>query len=975
MIIFRSPMHRYAAFCVGFLLACFFQSTDLRAQNISGVINRYSQVLEVDTCMNQLLVADVTGFSAGDRILLIQMKGTSIDLTNTATFGTITSYGNAGNYEFGDIASIQGLLVTLKNKIVRLYDAVQGSVQVVRVPKYSDANITSTVTGLPWNGASGGVVVFEASNSVTVNANVDVSGLGFRGGDSSENSASPGDLDYFNTRISRNGGIKGEGIAMYAVPYEAGRGPLANGGGGGNNQNAGGGGGSNGGSGGIGGDQTSLIKRIPNGGLGGISIDYTSKANRIFFGGGGGGGHENDGQGTPGGNGGGIIIIRTPTLNGGAGKLIADGLTAHNAGDDGAGGGGAGGTIVLDVNPIPNTISLSANGGNGGNTIADKLVPYCVAPGGGGSGGMIVVKGPTVPPISVNGGKAGIIISVVDTLSCKGTTYGATDGQIGGKTPNNIITDENLPFSYPRVTTPLETICEGDTTMLNLPGAHGIKWSPGAGLDNDASATPKATPGVTTHYTVSYLDDRNCSFLDTALVIVNPRPKPVIVGSVNVCAGQTFFYTITAVPGATYQWIVNGGTILTGQGTEAAGIQWSNGSSGTVEVDVTAAGTSCFGKSIVTVAINPIIVDSITGGNTICDGDTLTLSAVSGFATYLWSSGENTQSIKVTKTGNYFVKTTSSGGCTSYSDTVAVNVHPVPIVTINASAPIMGDTGGIDTLTLSGTFVFYKWTTGAISDTIFVTDSGYYGVSVIDTNGCTAKAQIHILRDIAPPKITVALDTLEGAPCDVILLPLKIIASENMPPSGATDYILEITFDESLLAPVDKKIQSVINGRWRTLTITGIRQNDQIDGILAGIELNVALGDSIATPITIKTFTFSNGKKVLVTKYDGLFKLTKLCLEGGTRLFAGSDSLILRQNIPNPAQGATTITYSLLEEGNSKLFITDVLGRRVMTILDGFVQPGEYTARLNTSALTTGNYFYILQTPTSVKRRMMRIER
>ncbi len=975
MIIFRSRLHRYAALFFGFFLCCFFQSTILRAQNISGVINKYAQVLEVDTCMNELLISDATGFFPGDRVLLIQMKGASIDLSNTAAFGKITSYGNAGNYEFAQIASIKGLFVKLKNKIVRLYDTPKGAVQLVRIPQYTNVTVTDTVKALPWNGQRGGIVVMEVSGTVTLNSHIDVSGAGFKGGTRNIGAQYQDQTDYYASEFSDSSGKKGEGITAYSTGYESARGALANGGGGGNTENAGGGGGSNGGNGGTGGDQTSRFTRIPNGGVGGRNIDYTVAAKKIFFGGGGGGGQQNDVQGTDGGNGGGIVIIRADILSGGGRKIIVDGYTAKDALADGAGGGGAGGTIVLDVNTINNNPVLSMQGGKGGNNNADNQSKqdWCFAPGGGGSGGTVIVKGPSVPPSSLNGGAAGKITE--PTLPCTGTTYGATDGEKGGGIWNNIITDGNVPFTFPTVTTPLETICEGETVQLNLPGAHGIKWSPGAGLDNDASGTPNASPSVTTHYTVSYLDDRNCAFLDTALVIVNPKPKPVIAGSINVCANQTFFYTITPVPGATYQWIVSGGTLLTGQGTESAGIQWGSGVSGTLEVDVTASGTSCFGKAIISIVINPIVSDSIIGAHPICEGETVTLSADTGFVSYLWSDGETTQSIKVSKAGDYFVKTISAGGCTIYSDTVTIIVHPIPIVTINASAPVMADTGGIDTLTLSGKFVSYKWTTGALTDTIFVTDSGSYGVSVIDANGCSASAVIHITRDIAPPKITVALDTLEGAPCDMIVLPLKIVTSENMPPSGATDYTLEITFDQSLLAPVNKNIQFVIKGRWRTLTLTGIRPDNQVAGILAGIELEVALGDTIATVITVKTFIFSNGKKVLVTKYDGLFKLTKLCHEGGTRLFAESDSLILRQNIPNPAQGATTITYSLLEEGNSKLWITDVLGRKVMTLFDDYMKAGGYSYRLNTSALPAGNYFYILQTPTSVKRRMMRIER
>jgi hypothetical protein len=709
--------------------------------------------------------------------------------------------------------------------------------------------------------------------------------------------------------------------------------------------------------------------------MGGRPINYGTEANHVFFGGGGGGGHENDRRGTPGGNGGGIIIIRAATINAGGGKLIADGFSARTSGVDGAGGGGGGGTIVLDINTISN-IPLSANGGNGGSTQADDSAAYCVAPGGGGSGGTIIVKGPTLPAASLNAGKAGIIIPGKDlTITCKFTTYGATDGTSGLRVPNNVVTDETVLFTYPKVITSSYTICNGDIVQFDLPGAHGIKWSPSTGLDNDAIGNPKASPSLTTLYSVTYLDSRNCPFMDTVLVTVNPKPAPLIAGSFTVCEGQPFSYSITPTPGVNYQWNITNGTALTRLDSEGVVVQWGTGPTGKIEVDVTSSTTSCFGKDSVTVTIVPVVGDTLTGGGKLCQGDTMTITAQPGFAKYIWSNGDSLQSIQVMTAGNYWVETISAGGCVTYSDTVLVVVNPLPIVTINATSPLMPDVGGVDTLFVADTFATKKWSTGETTDTIFVTDSGTYSVTVVDTNGCKATAVISIGRDISPPEITLSMDTLSAAPCDHITFPLRIDTSKNMPPSGATDYITEITFDETLLAPVDKSIQSSTKGRWRTLTLKGLRPDPQVNGLLPGIEFIVALGDTIVTPIKIETFIFTNGKKVKITTYNGLFKLTGLCQQGGTRLFSEFDTLMLGQNIPNPAQTYTTIKYSLFEDGSTRLWVTDVLGRKVMGVFDDMINAGTYSVQLNTSSLTAGNYFYILQTPTAVLRRMMRIDR
>ena len=51
--------------------------------------------------------------------------------------------------------------------IFRSYD-VSGLIQLILVPQYVDANISEILTCAPWNGLTGGVLVFEASGTVTL---------------------------------------------------------------------------------------------------------------------------------------------------------------------------------------------------------------------------------------------------------------------------------------------------------------------------------------------------------------------------------------------------------------------------------------------------------------------------------------------------------------------------------------------------------------------------------------------------------------------------------------------------------------------------------------------------------------------------------------------------------------------------------------------------------------------------------------
>src|SRR5437868_6693872 len=86
----------------------------LRAQNISGVVNAYYKVTAINTASSTLTLSSTAGLSAGMKVVIMQMKGATIDITNTATFGNITAINNAGNYEVNTICSIASNDVLLK---------------------------------------------------------------------------------------------------------------------------------------------------------------------------------------------------------------------------------------------------------------------------------------------------------------------------------------------------------------------------------------------------------------------------------------------------------------------------------------------------------------------------------------------------------------------------------------------------------------------------------------------------------------------------------------------------------------------------------------------------------------------------------------------------------------------------------------------------------------------------------------------
>jgi subtilisin-like proprotein convertase family protein len=69
----------------------------------------------------------------------------------------------------------------------------------------------------------------------------------------------------------------------------------------------------------------------------------------------------------------------------------------------------------------------------------------------------------------------------------------------------------------------------------------------------------------------------------------------------------------------------------------------------------------------------------------------------------------------------------------------------------------------------------------------------------------------------------------------------------------------------------------------------------------------------------------------------------------------------LSQNFPNPFNPVTTINYSLAKEGRVKLTIYNVIGSKVVTIVDEYKTAGNYSVQFNAGSFASGIYLYRLE--------------
>jgi len=283
---------------------------------------------------SELLVADTSSFAVGDEIMIIQLQGDS-----------------AGRFEFARVQSTTTGSFTLQSPLSYGYLSGMGSdhAAAVRVPNYDTVTIADggVLTTDGWIGTQGGVLALRAATSVTVepNGSIDVSFLGYRGGNQ---------VDGDSTRYGYQGeSYRGPGVSDW------------------HRNDSGGGGcyeqvgccteGAGGGGCGTAGDPGQDGTASGPGEGGGV---YAQGPSYLLFGAGGGAGIQSSGA-RAGGSGAGAILIFSPAITC-SGPVAADGGAGASASWGGA-GGGAGGSIWLVADTVDLGVGqVGALGGAGG---------------------------------------------------------------------------------------------------------------------------------------------------------------------------------------------------------------------------------------------------------------------------------------------------------------------------------------------------------------------------------------------------------------------------------------------------------------------------------------------------------------------------------------------------------------------------------------------------------------------------------
>ena len=220
-------------------------------------------------------------------------------------------------------------------------------------------------------------------------------------------------------------------------------------------------------------------------------------------------------------------------------------------------------------------------------------------------------------------------------------------------------------------------------TVVNNVGAGVFSSTSGLVFVSTSTGEIDISASTVGSYVITYTDTDGETATDT--ISINALPTIVIsTSNSSICNGEST--TLTASGGSSYVW-------SNGENTPAITV------SPTSTTTFTVTGTDsngCTNTASQSITVNALPTVEISGTLTYCAGATTTLTATAGLSSYLWSTGDTTQSIDVTD-GIYTVTGTDANGCSATSSPATVTEQPsdTASVTYSASAYCQMPTGAL----------------------------------------------------------------------------------------------------------------------------------------------------------------------------------------------------------------------------------------------------------------------------------------
>ncbi len=313
-----------------------------------------------------------------------------------------------------------------------------------------------------------------------------------------------------------------------------------------------------------------------------------------------------------------------------------------------------------------------------------------------------------------------------------------------------------------------DSVCVNEPVRLTSFPDYGVPpyryvWTPSRETDSISTVFPS----VTATYIDTAFDICDNWAVDSLRIVVKPTPDANAGDDELLCDGDapvTIGGNPTGPTGSTFQWTAEPSSangFISGTTNANPFVAIPAGTTGSFEFIVRVEDAQCFRYDTVLVDVAPIPTPAIAADTLqVCEGSAITLSVTQPFTTYLWSTGDTTNSIAVTQSGTYTVTVTNANGCDGSASSPQVSVVSALAFTVfpkDESIELGGSvTLGAD-IDLNGSNVSsYFWTpnqfiscTNCPSPVVTPPADQLYTLEVTSADGCPSSDSLQV-RVILP---------------------------------------------------------------------------------------------------------------------------------------------------------------------------------------------------------------------------------
>jgi hypothetical protein len=277
----------------------------------------------------------------------------------------------------------------------------------------------------------------------------------------------------------------------------------------------------------------------------------------------------------------------------------------------------------------------------------------------------------------------------------------------------------------------------GNGTALDFTDAYFVNQDFGITL-------PALTDGIHVMYIRVTNDSGEWSELAQDTLFICDIQEPVITTSGTFCAGTNV--VLDAGSGYTgYSWSTNSSnqtTMINQSGTYSLTVQ-----DGLCSTTINA-----------TYNFVDVPEPTVTASGPLCNGNTVTLDAGSGYTSYSWSNNSALPTTQISQSGILSLTVTQGGCSTTITEEYLFTELAEPVITIAGSLC----TGNTVTLNGGSGYDSYSWSNNSVNQTTTINSSGTYSLTVTEGNCSSTASETYTFNTLPIPQIQVTGTLCQG---------------------------------------------------------------------------------------------------------------------------------------------------------------------------------------------------------------------